>query len=205
MENNITEEEFMSMSDAERVKYIIGVDMAPESEMDHSSYEDIEKLQYNAYFESAILKEMHLKEKEYTLDPEESTEMFKQMIPTDWLKEDIAINTNIGRKSMAQYVESHYEDIRRINILLWKVYMNVDINEILQDYDRMRLDNILEEFIDMGKYHVIENTFHKDINNNDDMIKRLVLSAKLHDLAQICHTMYRVGKIIKTIERNKKS
>ena len=204
MENNITEEEFMSMSDAERAKYIIGVDMAPESEMDHSSYEDIEKLQYNAYFESALLKEMHLKEKEYTLDPEESTEMFKQMIPTDWLKEDIAINTEIGRKSMAQYVDSHYEDIRRMNILLWKVYMNVDINEILQDYDRMRLDNILEDFIDMGKYHVIENTFHKDINNNDDMIKRLVLSAKLHDLAQIFHTMYRVGKIIKIKENGGK-
>lgn len=203
MENNVTEEQFMSMSDAERVKYIIGVDMAPESEMDHSSYEDIEKLQYNAYFEDAILKEMHLKEKEYTLDPEESTEMFKQMIPTDWLKEDIEINTNIGRASMAQYVDSHYEDIRRINMLLWKVFMNVDINEILQDYDRMRLDNILEDFIDMGKYHVIENAFHKDFNNNDELIKRIVLSAKLHDLAQICHTMYRVGKIIK-IKENKK-
>lgn len=203
MENNITEEEFMSMSDEERAKYIIGVDMAPESGMDHSSYEDIEKLQYNAYFESAILKEMHLKEKEYTLDPEESSEMFKQMIPTDWLKEDIEINTNIGRESMTQYVDSHYEDIRRINILLWKVFMNVDINEILQDYDRMRLDNILEDFIDMGKYHVIENAFHKDFNDNDDMIKRLVLSAKLHDLAQICHTMYRVGKIIKAKENKK--
>lgn len=200
---NITEEEFMSMSDAERVKYIIGVDMAPESEMDHSSYEDIEKLQYNAYFENQILQEMHLKEKEYTLDPEESSEMFKQMIPTDWLKEDIAINTNIGRESMAQYVDSHYEDIRRMNILLWKVFMNVDINEILQDYDRMRLDNILEDFIDMGKYHVIENAFRKDFNNNDDMIKRMVLVAKLHDLSQIFHTMYRVGKIIKTKENKK--
>jgi hypothetical protein len=195
---NVTEEQFMSMSDEERAKYIIGVDMVPDSELDHSSYEDIERLQYNAYFEDTILKEMHLKEKEIKLDPEESSEMFKQMIPTDWLKEDIEINTNIGRESMAQYVDSHYEDIRRINILLWKVYMNVDLNEILQDYDRMRLDNILDDFIDMGKYHVIENAFHKDFNNNnDELIKRIVLSAKLHDLAQICHTMYRVGKIIK--------
>ena len=200
---NVTEEQFMSMSDAERVKYIIGVDMAPESEMDHSSYEDIEKLQYNAYFEDAILKEMHLKEKEYTLDPEESSEMFKQMIPTDWLKEDIAINTNIGHESMAQFVDSHYEDIRRMNILLWKVFMNVDINEILQDYDRMRLDNILDNFVDMGKYHVIENSFHKDFSNNDIMIKRMVLCAKLHDLEQIFHTMYRVGKIIKAKENKK--
>jgi hypothetical protein len=201
---NVTEEQFMSMSDEERAKYIIGVDMAPDSELDHSSYEDIERLQYNAYFEDTILKEMHLKEKEIKLDPEESSEMFKQMIPTDWLKEDIEINTNIGRESMAQYVDSHYEDIRRINILLWKVYMNVDLNEILQDYDRMRLDNILEDFIDMGKYHVIENAFHKDFNNNnDELIKRIVLSAKLHDLAQICHTMYRVGKIIKAKENKK--
>ena len=200
---NVTEEQFMSMSDEERAKYIMGVDMSPDSELDHSSYEDIERLQYNAYFEDTILKEMHLKEKEIKLDPEESSEMFKQMIPTDWLKEDIEINTNIGRKSMAQYVDSHYEDIRRINILLWKVYMNVDINEILQDYDRMRLDNILDDFIDMGKYHVIENAFHKDFNNNDELIKRIVLSAKLHDLAQICHTMYRVGKIIKAKENKK--
>ena len=201
---NVTEEEFMSMSDEERAKYIIGVDMSPESGMDHSEYEDIERIQYNAYFEDAILKEMHLKEKEIKLDPEESTEMFKQMIPTDWLKEDIEINTNIGRESMAQFVDSHYEDIRRINILLWKVFMNVDINEILQDYDRMRLDNILDDFIDMGKYHVIENAFHKDFNNNnDELIKRIVLSAKLHDLAQICHTMYRVGKIIKAKENKK--
>ena len=200
---NVTEEEFMSMSDEERAKYIMGIDMSPDSELDHSSYEDIERLQYNAYFEDTILKEMHLKEKEIKLDPEESSEMFKQMIPTDWLKEDIEINTNIGRKSMAQYVDSHYEDIRRINILLWKVFMNVDLNEILQDYDRMRLDNILEDFIDMGKYHVIENAFHKDFNNNDELIKRIVLSAKLHDLAQICHTMYRVGKIIKAKENKK--
>lgn len=200
---NVTEEQFMSMSDEERAKYIMGVDMAPDSELDHSSYEDIERLQYNAYFEDTILKEMHLKEKEIKLDPEESSEMFKQMIPTDWLKEDIEINTNIGRKSMAQYVDSHYEDIRRINMLLWKVFMNVDINEILQDYDRMRLDNILDDFIDMGKYHVIENAFHKDFNNNDELIKRIVLSAKLHDLAQICHTMYRVGKILKAKENKK--
>ena len=201
---NVTEEEFMSMSDEERAKYIMGIDMSPDSDLDHSSYEDIERLQYNAYFEDTILKEMHLKEKEIKLDPEESSEMFKQMIPTDWLKEDIEINTNIGRKSMAQYVDSHYEDIRRINILLWKVFMNVDLNEILQDYDRMRLDNILEDFIDMGKYHVIENAFHKDFNNNnDELIKRIVLSAKLHDLAQICHTMYRVGKIIKAKENKK--
>ena len=201
---NVTEEQFMSMSDEERAKYIMGVDMAPDSELDHSSYEDIERLQYNAYFEDTILKEMHLKEKEIKLDPEESSEMFKQMIPTDWLKEDIEINTNIGRESMAQFVDSHYEDIRRINMLLWKVFMNVDINEILQDYDRMRLDNILDDFIDMGKYHVIENAFHKDFNNNNDgLIKRIVLSAKLHDLAQICHTMYRVGKIIKAKENKK--
>ena len=200
---NVTEEQFMSMSDEERAKYIMGIDMTPDSELDHSSYEDIERLQYNAYFEDTILKEMHLKEKEIKLDPEESTEMFKQMIPTDWLKEDIEINTNIGRKSMAQFVDSHYEDIRRINILLWKVFMNVDLNEILQDYDRMRLDNILEDFIDMGKYHVIENSFHKDFNNNDELIKRIVLSAKLHDLTQICHTMYRVGKIIKAKENKK--
>ena len=200
---NVTEEQFMSMSDEERAKYIMGIDMSPDSDLDHSSYEDIERLQYNAYFEDTILKEMHLKEKEIKLDPEESSEMFKQMIPTDWLKEDIEINTNIGRKSMAQYVDSHYEDIRRINILLWKVFMNVDLNEILQDYDRMRLDNILEDFIDMGKYHVIENAFHKDFNNNDELIKRIVLSAKLHDLAQICHTMYRVGKIIKAKENKK--
>ena len=201
---NVTEEQFMNMSDEERAKYIMGVDMAPDSELDHSSYEDIERLQYNAYFEDTILKEMHLKEKEIKLDPEESSEMFKQMIPTDWLKEDIEINTNIGRESMAQFVDSHYEDIRRINMLLWKVFMNVDINEILQDYDRMRLDNILDDFIDMGKYHVIENAFHKDFNNNNDgLIKRIVLSAKLHDLAQICHTMYRVGKIIKAKENKK--
>ena len=201
---NVTEEQFMSMSDEERAKYIMGIDMAPDSELDHSSYEDIERLQYNAYFEDTILKEMHLKEKEIKLDPEESSEMFKQMIPTDWLKEDIEINTNIGRESMAQFVDSHYEDIRRINMLLWKVFMNVDINEILQDYDRMRLDNILDDFIDMGKYHVIENAFHKDFNNNNDgLIKRIVLSAKLHDLAQICHTMYRVGKIIKAKENKK--
>ena len=200
---NVTEEQFMSMSDEERAKYIMGIDMSPDSELDHSSYEDIERLQYNAYFEDTILKEMHLKEKEIKLDPEESSEMFKQMIPTDWLKEDIEINTNIGRASMAQFVDSHYEDIRRINILLWKVFMNVDLNEILQDYDRMRLDNILEDFIDMGKYHVIDNAFHKDFNNNDELIKRIVLSAKLHDLAQICHTMYRVGKIIKAKENKK--
>ena len=201
---NVTEEQFMKMSDDERVEYIMGIDMNNSSDLDHSSYEDIERLQYNAYFEDALLKEMNLKQKEYTLDPEESTEMFKQMIPTDWLKEDIEINTNIGRKTMAQFVDSHYEDIRRINILLWKVLMYVDINEIMEDYDRMKLDNILEGFIDMGKYHVIENAYHKDINNNDDMIKRIVLVAKLHDLEQICHTMYRVGKIIKIKENGGK-
>lgn len=200
---NVTEEEFMSMSDEERAKYIMGVDMSPESELDHSSYEDIERIQYNAYFEDALLKEMHLKEKEYTLDPEESTEMFKQMMPVDWLKDDISIDTGSGREGLKQFVDFHYENIKHINMLLWKVFMNVDINEILQEYVSMDCEEVLEEFIDMGKYHVIENAFHKDFNNNDELIKRIVLSAKLHDLAQICHTMYRVGKIIKAKENKK--
>lgn len=200
---NVTEEQFMSMSDAERVKYIMGVDMAPESEIGCASYEDIEKLQYNAYFEDAVLKEMHLKEKEIKLDPEESSEMFKQMIPTDWLKEDIDISTEAGHEMMAQFVDSYYEDIKRINSLLWKVFMNVDINEIMKEYDNSKFDDVLSNFIDMGKYHVIENSFHKDINNNDNMINRMVLCAKLHDLEQIFHTMYRVGKIIRKMERKK--
>ena len=197
MENNVTEEQFMSMSDEERVKYMIGIDL------NHSEYEDIERIQYNDYFEKQILQEMNLKEKEYTLDPEESSEMFKQMIPTDWLKDDISIDTGTGRERLKQFVDFYYENIKRINTLLWKVFMNVDINEIIQEYVGMDCEEVLEDFIDMGKYHVIENAFHKDFNNNDDMIKRIVLSAKLHDLAQICHTMYRVGKIIKAKENKK--
>lgn len=197
MENNVTEEEFMNMSDEERVKYMIGMDL------NHSEYEDIERIQYNDYFEKQILQEMHLKEKEYTLDPEESSEMFKQMIPTDWLKDDISIDTGTGRERLKQFVDFYYENIKHINTLLWKVFMNVDINEIIQEYVGMDCEEVLEDFIDMGKYHVIENSFRKDFNNNDDMIKRIVLSAKLHDLAQICHTMYRVGKIIKAKENKK--
>lgn len=197
MENNITEEEFMNMSDEERVKYMIDMDL------DHSEYEDIERIQYNAYFENQILQEMHLKEKEYTLDPEESSEMFKQMIPVDWLKDDISIDTQSGRERLKQCVDWYYENIKNINTLLWKVFMNVDINEIIQEYVCMDCEDILEMYIDPGKYHVIENAFRKDFNNNDDMIKRMVLVAKLHDLTQICHTMYRVGKIIKTKENKK--
>ena len=197
MENNVTEEQFMSMSDDERVKYMIGIDL------NHSEYEDIERIQYNDYFEKQILQEMNLKEKEYTLDPEESSEMFKQMIPTDWLKDDISIDTGSGRERLKQFADWYYENIKHINTLLWKVFMNVDINEIIQEYVGMDCEEVLEDFIDMGKYHVIENAFRKDFNNNDELIKRIVLSAKLHDLAQICHTMYRVGKIIK-VKENKK-
>lgn len=197
MENNVTEEQFMSMSDEERAKYMIGIDL------NHSEYEDIERIQYNDYFEKQILQEMNLKEKEIKLDPEESSEMFKQMIPVDWLKDDISIDTGSGREMMKQCVDWYYENIKHINTLLWKVFMNADINEIIQEYVSMDCENILEMYIDMGKYHVIENAFRKDFNNNDDMIKRIVLSAKLHDLAQICHTMYRVGKIIKAKENKK--
>lgn len=197
MENNVTEEQFMSMSDEERAKYMIGIDL------NHSEYEDIERIQYNDYFEKQILQEMNLKEKEYTLEPEESSEMFKQMIPTDWLKDDISIDTGSGRERLKQFVDFYYENIKHINTLLWKVFMNVDINEIIQEYVGMDCEEVLEDFIDMGKYHVIENAFRKDFNNNDDMIKRMVLCAKLHDLEQIFHTMYRAGKIIK-IKENKK-
>ena len=197
MENNVTEEQFMSMNDEERVKYMIGMDL------NHSEYEDIERIQYNDYFEKQILQEMNLKEKEIKLDPEESSEMFKQMIPTDWLKDDISIDTGSGRERLKQFTDFYYENIKHINTLLWKVFMNVDINEIIQEYVGMDCEEVLEDFIDMGKYHVIENAFRKDFNNNDDMIKRMVLSAKLHDLEQIFHTMYRAGKIIK-IKENKK-
>ena len=198
---NITEEEFMNMSDDERVEYIMGIDM--NNSLDHSSYEDIERLQYNAYFEDTILKEMNLKEKEYTLDPEESVDMFKQMIPIDWLKEDIDINTGIGHEMLVQFVNTYYEDIKYVNTILWKVQMNVDINDILKEYDEKNLDDVLALYMDMGKYHVIENSFHKVFNGNDDMITRIVLMSKLHDLEQIFHTMYRVGKIIK-LKENKK-
>lgn len=177
--NEVTEEEFMNMSDEERIKYLMGDDFNPEE---------------------MILKEMHLQEDDLSLDPEESNEMFSHMFPTDWMKEEVNINTQMGREMISLHKDSYYEDIKRLNALLWKVMMNLDMDSILKEYDESKLDDVLYTFIDEAKYYVIENSFHKDPKVDKDMIKRLVLSAKLHDLCQIYETLYRTAKIIHTMK-----
>lgn len=186
MNEEVTEEEFMSMSDEERIKYLIGIDLSKEL-----TEENILE---------AMMTESHLKEDEYKLDPEESDEMFSQMFPTDWMNTDIGINTHIGRDMICMYKDSYYEDIKKINSLLWKVMMNVDLNSILKEYYDSKLDEVLYQFIGEAKYHVVEHSFHKDFNVDEDMVKRMVLAAKLHDLTEIYETLYRTAKVINAMK-----